>query len=255
MDTGRRFGKISSPSSALKIPVGMHIAHSLAPGGDAVLLREVLDIIRQAGKDGAFAMHRGPRGEVKDLYHWARMYSYCQDHPELSSLQDWPTLIAECWRAGKSTVLDERGLCIGQGDFLADGTIAKYSPGPIDDVHHGYWMTDAPNPPSSAQMACLAMLMFSRDGGREAAEIGRRLLSALTTEMAVVTPHNTIIIRHEILFECSNRVQVKSNTTIRCFSNRWMSIITSTRLKSRCHRLCGRRDRSHDSTHGRSCSG
>jgi hypothetical protein len=174
----RRFGKISSPSSALKIPVGLHRAHGMAAGGDEQLLRDALDIIAQASQDGAFAMHRGPRGETKELYHWARMYSYCQDHLDLSSLQDWPTLIGECWRAAVTTILPS-GLCIGQGEFLADGTIAKYEPGPIDDVHHNYWCTDAPHPPSTAQMACLAMLMHSR-GEVGAAEIGRALLSALT---------------------------------------------------------------------------
>jgi hypothetical protein len=183
--TGRRFGAITSPSSALKIPVGMHIAHKMAgPEGDPELLSEALQIIAQACEDGAFAMHRGPRGEIKDLYHWARMYSYCQGQPELSNLQDWPMLIDECWRAGASTIQPSSGLCIGQGEFLADGTIAKYTPGPIDDVHHAYWKTDAPNPPSTAQMACLAMLMHSR-GDAGAGDIGRGLLSALTADTAV----------------------------------------------------------------------
>ena len=149
-----------------------------------MLVREAVDIITQAGEDGAFAMHRGPRGEIKELYHWARMYSYCHAQPDLCELQDWPALIAECWRAGVSTILPGSGLCIGQGEFLADGTVAKYTPGPIDDVHHKYWKTNAPSPPSTAQMACLAMLMHSR-GESGAKEIGRGLLSALTTDMSI----------------------------------------------------------------------
>ena len=48
---------------------------------DQRLLDEALAIVRQAGEDGAFAMHRGPRGETKDLYHWARMYS-CERSPD-----------------------------------------------------------------------------------------------------------------------------------------------------------------------------
>ena len=53
----------------------------MTPGGDQRLLDEALAIVRQAGEDGAFAMHRGPRGETKDLYHWARMYS-CERSPD-----------------------------------------------------------------------------------------------------------------------------------------------------------------------------
>ena len=75
----------------------------------------------------------------------------CESQPELSGLQDWSTLISECWKAGASTVLPS-GLCVGQGDFLPDGTVQRYKPGPIDDVHHGYWCTDAPHPASTAQV-------------------------------------------------------------------------------------------------------
>ena len=62
-------------------PPLQHIAHKMTPGGDQRLLDEALAIVRQAGEDGAFAMHRGPRGETKDLYHWARMYS-CERSPD-----------------------------------------------------------------------------------------------------------------------------------------------------------------------------
>ena len=75
----------------------------------------------------------------------------CESQPELSGLQDWSTLIDECWKAGASTVLPS-GLCVGQGDFQPDGTVQRYTPGPIDDVHHGYWCTDAPHPASTAQV-------------------------------------------------------------------------------------------------------
>lgn len=168
------FGKrISSPSSALKIPIGMHIAYQVT--GDKQLRDECVRILRQGINDGALAMHRGPRGETKELYHWAEMYDYFLRETDLAGEADWPRLIRECWLAAKSTI-QEDGLCIGQGDFTSEGTVERYEPGPIDDVHHGYWKTDARHPASTAQMAALAMLINELGYDDQAGATGVRLL-------------------------------------------------------------------------------
>jgi len=169
--------RIGSPSSALKIPIGMHIAYQVT--GDIKLRDECVRIIRQAVNDGALRMHRGPRGEIKELYHWAEMYDYFMRETELADEADWSRLIKECWKAAKSTIQDD-GLCIGMGNFTDKGLIDKYDPGPIDDVHHGYWKTDAPHPASTAQMACLAMLIHELDYDSEAGTIGKMLLENIT---------------------------------------------------------------------------
>ncbi len=177
-ETWRAFGeRIASPSAALKIPIGMHMAYRLT--GDPQLRDECVRIIRKAQADGAFQMHEGPRGEIKDLYHWAEMYAYFLRETELADLTDWAGLIRECWRYGKST-MQGHGLCIGMGEFRPEGYIVRYTPGPIDDVHHGYWKTDAPHPASTAQMAGLAMLVHELDLDRKAGETGRELLAALS---------------------------------------------------------------------------
>ena len=171
--------RITSPSSALKIPIGMHIAYRLT--GDRQLRDECVRIIRKAAKDGGLQMHRGPRGEIKQLYHWAEMYDYFMRETELADEADWPRLIKECWRAAKSTV-QEDGLCIGMGYFTDDGLIEKYEPGPIDDVHHLYWKTDARHPASTAQMACLAMLIHELGYDSDAGATGAMLLENVTEE-------------------------------------------------------------------------
>ena len=176
----RAFGdRIDSPSSALKIPIGMHMAYRLT--GNVQLRDECIRIMRQARDDGAFRMHRGPRGEIKDLYHWAEMYAYFLRETELDAELDWSALIRECWQYGRSTVQPD-GLCIGMGDFQPTGCIAPYVPGPIDDVHHGYWKTNAPHPASTAQMAGLAMLVHALGLDDEASRIGLSLLRKLTPE-------------------------------------------------------------------------
>jgi hypothetical protein len=168
------FGKrIGSPSSALKIPIGMHIAYQIT--GDTQLRDECLQILHKARDDDAFRMHRGPRGEIKELYHWAEMYDYFLRETELADLLDWPRLIQECWRAAKSTVQQD-GLCIGQGTFTDQGTVEPYEPGPIDDVHHGYWKTNARHPASTAQVASLAMLVAELGFDLEAGAVGKMLL-------------------------------------------------------------------------------
>ena len=172
------FGKrITSPSSALKIPIGMHIAYQVT--GDQRLRDECVRILRQGISDGALAMHRGPRGETKDLYHWAEMYDYFLRETELADEADWPRLIQECWRAGKSTIQAD-GWCIGMGNFTDAGLVERYEPGPIDDVHHGYWKTAAPHPASTAQMAALAMLACELGYDAEAGAIGKQLLERIT---------------------------------------------------------------------------
>ncbi|MBV7339389.1 hypothetical protein KFU94_66480 [Chloroflexi bacterium TSY] len=172
------FGKrIASPSSALKIPIGMHIAYQVT--GDTQLRDECVRILRQGINDGALAMHLGPRGETKDLYHWAEMYDYFLRETELADEADWKRLIRECWRAGKSTIQAD-GWCIGMGNFTIDGLVERYEPGPIDDVHHGYWKTAAPHPASTAQMAGLAMLAHELGVDAEAGTVGKQLLTRMT---------------------------------------------------------------------------
>ncbi|MBM3240579.1 hypothetical protein FJZ31_30210 [Candidatus Poribacteria bacterium] len=169
--------RIGSPSSALKIPIGMHLAYQIT--GDIKLRDECVRIIRKAVNDGALKMPRGPRGEIKELYHWAEMYDYFMRETELSNEADWPRLIKECWQAAKSTI-QEDGLCIGMGHFTNDGLIEKYEPGPINDVHHGYWKTGARHPASTAQMACLAMLIHELGYDSEAGIVGKMLLENIT---------------------------------------------------------------------------
>lgn len=174
------FGKrITSPSSALKIPIGMHIAYQVT--GDTQLRDECVRILRQGIRDGALAMHRGPRGETKDLYHWAEMYAYFLGETELADEADWPRLIRECWRAGKSTMQAD-GWCIGMGNFTEAGLVERYEPGPIDDVHHGYWKTAAPHPASTVQMAALAMLAQALGYDDEAGAVGKLLLERVGIE-------------------------------------------------------------------------
>ena len=166
---------ISSPSEALKIPIGMHIAYQIT--GDKQLRDECVRIMRKGIADGGVQMHRGPRGETKELYHWAEIYDYFMRETELCDEADWPRLIQECWRAAKSTV-QEDGLCIGMGNFMDDGSIEKYEPGPADHVDHcNYWKTDARHPASTAQMACLAMLIQELGYDAEAGNVGKKLLS------------------------------------------------------------------------------
>ena len=55
-------------------------------------------------------------------------------------------------------------------------------PSPADDVHHGYWKTDASHPASTAQMAGLAMLAYELGYDPEAGRVGKRLLEAVTAE-------------------------------------------------------------------------
>lgn len=181
-ETWNVFGtRIDSPSAALKIPIGMHIAYRLT--GDTQLRDECVRIIRQGCADGAFVMHRGPRGEIKDLYHWAEMYDYFLRETELADETDWKGHIRACWQYGKSTIQAD-GLCIGMGDFRPAGHIARYAPGPIEDVHHGYWKTDARHPASTAQMAGLAMLAAELDLDAEADSLGLSLLASIQPEMA-----------------------------------------------------------------------
>ena len=174
------FGKrIGSPSGALKIPIGMHIAYQVT--GDTQLRDECVRIVRQAIQDGALKMHRGPRGEIKELYHWAEMYDYFMRETDLADEIDWERLIKECWRTAKSAI-QEDGLCIGQGFFNDQGLLDKYEPGPIDDVHHGYWKTDARHPASTTQMAGLAMLAHELGYDPEAGAVGKALLEKVTEE-------------------------------------------------------------------------
>ncbi len=167
--------KISSPSEALKIPIGMHIAYQVT--GDKQLLDECVRIIRKGIADGGVQMHRGPRGEIKELYHWAEICDYFMRETELCHETDWSNLIDDCWRAAKSTV-QEDGLCIGMGNFMDDGSIEKYEPGPADSVdHYNYWKTDGRHPASTAQMACLAILIHELGYDDNAGSIGKELLS------------------------------------------------------------------------------
>lgn len=168
--------RIGSPSSALKIPIGMHIAYQVT--GDSKLRDECVRILRKGIADGAFVMHKGPRGEIKELYHWPEMYDYFLRETELADEADWKGLIRQCWTAARSTIQPD-GLCIGQGNFTADGRVETYAPGPIDDVHHGYWKTNARHPASTAQMAGLAMLIHELGYDPKAAEIGRGLLGLI----------------------------------------------------------------------------
>ena len=174
---------ISSPSAALKIPLGLHIAWVLTGRSDDLLISECTRLLRKAVADGALRMHRGPRGETKDLYHWARMYAYCLTQPELRSLAPWSRLLRECWVAAKSTRLPT-GLCLGQGNFLEDGTVEPFECGPSASIDDGYWRTDAGHPASTAQMAAFAMFVHSLGpcgdaDAIEAGEIGRQLLSRI----------------------------------------------------------------------------
>ena len=166
---------ISSPSEALKIPIGMHIAYQVT--GDTRLRDECVRIMRKGIADGGVQMHRGPRGEIKELYHWAEIYDYFLRETELCDEADWVRLIQECWRAAKSTV-QEDGLCIGMGNFMDDGRIEKYEPGPAEHVDHSnYWKTDAGHPASTAQMACLAMLIQELGYDADAGSVGKTLLT------------------------------------------------------------------------------
>jgi hypothetical protein len=174
--------RLTSPST-LKIPIGMHIAYQIT--GDTTLRDECHRIVRQASADGALRMHRGPRGEIKELYHWAEIYDYFLRESELRDEADWSRLIQECWRTAKSTIQDD-GLCIGMGTFTDDGLLEPYTPGPIDDVHHGYWKTDARHPGSTAQMACLAMLIHELGYDPEAGATGRKLLERIGEEQTGV---------------------------------------------------------------------
>ena len=169
--------RITSPSSAPKIPIGMHIAYQVT--GDKKLLDECVRIVRKANGDGAFKMHRGPRGEIKELYHWAEIYDYFMRETDLRGELERERLIRECWLAAKSSI-QEDGLCIGMGFFRDDGLLEKHEPGPIDDVHHGYWKTDARHPASTTQMACLAMLIHELGYDAEAGEVGKTLLENVT---------------------------------------------------------------------------
>ena len=171
--------RIGSPSGALKIPIGMHIAYRVT--GDTELRDECIRIVRRAVSDGALKMHRGPRGEIKELYHWAEMYDYFMRETELADEVDWSRLIKECWHTAQ-TAIQEDGLCIGQGFFADDGSLLKYEPGPIDDVHHGYWKTDARHPASTAQIAALAMLIHELGYDPQAGTVGRTLLENLREE-------------------------------------------------------------------------
>lgn len=174
--------KISSPSEGLKIPIGMHIAYQVT--GDKQLLDECVRIMRKGIADGGVKMHRGPRGEIKELYHWAEIYDYFMRDTALCDEADWPRLIKECWRAAKSTV-QEDGLCIGMGNFMDDGRIEKYEPGPAENVDHcNYWKTDAPHPASTTQMACLAMLIQELGYDADAGSVGKKLLSAVAATYA-----------------------------------------------------------------------
>lgn len=175
----KAFGaRIGSPS-ALKIPIGMYIAYQIT--GDSQLRDEAVRILRKTVADGALRMHRGPRGEIKELYHWAEMYDYFMRDTELADEAEWPRLIQECWRAAQSSIQPD-GLCIGQGFFRDDGLLEPYTPGPVDDVHHGYWKTNARHPASTTQMACLAMLIQELGYDPDAGAVGRRLLEAVRAE-------------------------------------------------------------------------
>jgi hypothetical protein len=186
-ETWEVFGdRIGSPSSALKIPIGQHIAYQIT--GDARLRDESLRIIRKALGDGAFQMHRGPRGEIKDLYHWAEMYDYFLRETDFADVADWSRLIRECWRAGKSTI-QEDGLCVEMGSFSDAGLVERYEPGPIDDVHHGYWKSDARHPASTTQMAALAMLAHELGYDPDAGTIGTMLLRNVTEAHLADTPN------------------------------------------------------------------
>lgn len=175
----KAFGAHIGSPSALKLPIGMHIAYQMT--GDTQLRDEAVRIVRQAKADGALRMHRGPRGEIKELYHWAEIYDYFMRDTDLAGEADWSRLIEECWRTAKSSIQPD-GLCIGQGFFRDDGLLEPYTPGPVDDVHHGYWKTDARHPASTAQMACLAMLVQELGYDPDAGEVGRRLLEAVREE-------------------------------------------------------------------------
>jgi hypothetical protein len=166
--------------SSLKIPIGMHIAYQMT--GDTLLRDECLRLVRKGVSDGTLRMHRGPRGEIKDLYHWAEIYDYFMRETDLKDEADWPRLIRECWRAGKSTI-QEDGHCIRMGHFNPDtGLVEKYEPGPIDDVHHLYWKTDARDPNSTVMIAALAMLTHELGYDAEAGATGQKLLEAVTEE-------------------------------------------------------------------------
>jgi hypothetical protein len=73
-------------------------------------------------------------------------------------------------------------LCIGQGFVRDDGTIEKYTPGPIEERHHGYWKTDARHPASSAQMAAMGLLAYELGYDPEAAAVAKILLENLPEE-------------------------------------------------------------------------
>ncbi len=179
-ETWKVFGKrITSPSGGLKIPIGMHIAYRIT--GDKVLLDECIRIVRKTVSDGGLKMHRGPRGEIKELYHWAEMYDYFMRETELENEAEWDRLIRECWKAAKSSI-QEDGLCIGMGYFTDSGLLERYKPGPIDCVDHAYWKTDARHLPSTAQIACLAMLVGELDYDGKANEVGKTLLQNITEE-------------------------------------------------------------------------
>ena len=62
------------------------------------------------------------------------------------------------------------------------GLVEKYEPGPIDDVHHGYWKTDARDPNSTVMMAALAMLVHELGYDPDAGATGRMLLENVTEE-------------------------------------------------------------------------
>jgi hypothetical protein len=171
-------GQVLNPSS-LKIPIGMHIAYRMT--GDTVLRDECHRLVRKGFQDGAIRMHRGPRGEIKELYHWAEIYDYFMRETELKDATDWERLIRECWRAGQSTI-QEDGLCVRMGTFTEAGLVEKYEPGPIDDVHHGYWKTDARDPGSTVMIANLAMLVQELGYDPNATAVGSQLLAAVTEE-------------------------------------------------------------------------
>jgi hypothetical protein len=188
--------RIASPSSALKIPIGHHIAYRIT--GDTALRDESRRIIRKALADGAFQMHRGPRGEIKDLYHWAEMYDYFLRETGFDDEVDWARLIRECWWAGKSAI-QEDGLCVEMGTFTDDGRVEKYvETGPIDDVHHGYWKSDARHPASTTQMAALAMLVHELGYDPEAGAIGAMLLRNITEAHLAEQPNPplSVLSRH-----------------------------------------------------------
>lgn len=175
-------GDVVHPST-LKIAIVMHIAYQMT--GDSTLWEECVRLIRKGVHDGTIRMHQGPRGEIKELYHWAEIYAYFLRESELKDEADWPRLIRECWRAGQSTI-QEDGLCIRMGYFNPDtGLVEKYEPGPIDDVHHLYWKTDARCPGSTVMIACLAMLVHELGYDMTAGNVGKRLLENITKDHTV----------------------------------------------------------------------